>query len=76
MPTNAVIFYTHGSLCDRMAGAVFEDLECQGIVCSLSKNATVFQREVYTVLSCADYCLRTELQNVKICIGHCDIEGN
>jgi hypothetical protein len=57
LPSDGVIFYTDGSLCEGRASAgVFSDTLDMGESYALGSLATVFQTEVYTILACSDYC--------------------
>jgi hypothetical protein len=56
LPSDSVIFYTEGSLCEGRAGAgVFSDTLDIRESYALGSLATVFQTEVYAI-ACYDYC--------------------
>jgi hypothetical protein len=55
LPSDDVIFYTDGSLCEGSAGAgVFSDSLDIRESYALGSLATVFQTEVYVILACSD----------------------
>jgi hypothetical protein len=64
LPSDGVIFYSDGSLCEGRAGAgVFLDtldISKSYAFCSL---ATVFQTEVYAVFACSDFCRSVNTRN-------------
>jgi hypothetical protein len=56
-PSDGVIFYTDGSLCEGRAGAgVFSDILDIRESYALGSLATVFLTEVYAILVCSAYC--------------------
>jgi hypothetical protein len=55
MPSDGVIFYTDGSLCESRAGAgVFSDTLDIRESDALGSLVTVFQTEVYAILACSE----------------------
>jgi hypothetical protein len=55
LPSDGVIFYTDGSLCEGRAGAgVFLDTLDISESYALGSLATVFQTEVYAIFACLD----------------------
>jgi hypothetical protein len=69
LPSDGVIFYTDGSLYEGRAGAgVFSDTLDIMESYALISLATVFQTEVYAILTCSDYCRSANMHNMTICI--------
>jgi hypothetical protein len=69
LPSDGVIFYTDGSLCESRAGAgVFSDTLDIRESYALGLLATVFQTEVYAILACSDYFWSSNMHNMTICI--------
>jgi hypothetical protein len=67
LPSDGVIFYTDGSLCEgRMGAGVFSDNLDIGESYALGSLATVFQTEVYAILACSDYCRSANMHNMTI----------
>jgi hypothetical protein len=69
LPSDGVIFYTDGSLCEggADAGVFSETLDIRESY-ALGSLATVFQTEVYANLACSDYCRSPNMHNMTICI--------
>jgi hypothetical protein len=69
LPSDGVIFYTDGSLCEGEAGAgVFSDTLDIRETYALGSLAMVFQTGVYAILACSDYCRSANMHNMTICI--------
>jgi hypothetical protein len=69
LPSYGVIFYTDGTLCEGRAGAgVFSDTLDIRESYAFSSLATVFQKEVYDILACFDYCRSGNIHNLTISI--------
>jgi hypothetical protein len=69
LPSDGVIVYTDGSLCEDRAGSgVFSDSFDVRESYALGSLATVFQTEVYAILACSDYCWSANTHNMTICI--------
>jgi hypothetical protein len=62
LPSDGVIFYTDGSLCEGR-----DTLDIRESY-ALGSLATVFQTEVYAILACSDYCRSANMHNMTICI--------
>jgi hypothetical protein len=70
LPSDGVIFYTDGSICEGRvdAGVCSDTLDIRESY-ALDSLATVFQTEVYAILvSCSDYCQSSNMHNMTICI--------
>jgi hypothetical protein len=64
LPSDGVIFYTDGSLCEGRAGAgVFSDIRESY---ALGSFATVFQTEIYAISACSDYCRSANMHNTTL----------
>jgi hypothetical protein len=69
MELDGVIFYTEGSLCEGKVGAgVFSGTLDIRESYALGSLATVFQTEVYAILSCSDYFRIAYMHNMTICV--------
>jgi hypothetical protein len=67
LPSDGMIFYTDGSLCDGGAGAgVFSDTLDMRESYALGLLPKVFQTEVYAILVCSDYCQSAKM-HMTIC---------
>jgi hypothetical protein len=65
LPSDVVIFYTDGSLCEGRAGAeVFSDTLDIRESYALGSLTTVFQIEVYAILACSDCCWSANMHNM------------
>jgi hypothetical protein len=63
LPSDGVIFYTDGSLCEGRVGAgVFSDTLDIRESYALGSLTTVFQTEVHAILACSDYCQSVNMQ--------------
>jgi hypothetical protein len=68
-PSDGVIFYLDGSLCEGWAGAgVFWDTLDIRKSYAFGSLAMVFQTEVYAILTCSDYCRSVNMHNTTICV--------
>jgi ribonuclease HI len=69
VPSDALKFYTDGSLFEGKAGSgVFsEELDLKASF-ALGTFATVFQAEVYAIMACSNYCLRECMTGKTVCI--------
>ena len=69
LPPNSETFFTDGSLLDGQAGAgVYSESHNTGEAYALGTLATVFQSEVYAILSCSENCRNAQLRDKVICI--------
>ena len=63
----SVEFYTDGSLMDGLAGAgVYNEHTGEELWASLGKRCSVFQAEIYAILTAANTCLSNGLRNKSI----------
>jgi hypothetical protein len=69
LPSDGLKFYTDGSLFEgRVGSGVFsEELDVKASF-ALGTFATVFQAEVYAIMTFSDYCLRECMTGKTICI--------
>jgi hypothetical protein len=69
LPSDGVIFYSDGSLCEGRAGAgVFSDTLDISKSYAFGSLATVFETEVYAIFTCSNYCRSANTHNMTICI--------
>jgi hypothetical protein len=69
LPSDGMIFYTDGSLCEggAVAGFFLDTFDIRESY-AFGSLATVFQTKVYSILACSDDCRSANMHNMTICI--------